>query len=283
MLYTLRNDRLNITIDDFGAQMISLKLDGAEKLWQNPTNTWTGHAPLLFPVCGNCQVWVEGVQYPITSHGFAKRMPFECVCQKQDQITFQLCSNSQTLALYPFHFDFSVTYQICQNTLFVTYDVTNKGTNVMYFSCGGHESFALQGNFEHYSIQFEKEEKLLGLLHDEQTGQLNGQTIDYGVGKKYVFDKPSFENGKTVIFANVNSRKLTFCHKDTPIAELQFDGFGNLLLWAPLSYLGVCIEPWINLPDLPSEAQTELSQKKNFVELQPLQSKKLVRSIKYLI
>ena len=34
MNYTISNQRLSVTVSDFGAQMMSLTLDGTERLWQ---------------------------------------------------------------------------------------------------------------------------------------------------------------------------------------------------------------------------------------------------------
>ena len=51
MNYYLKNNKLELVIDSFGAQITSVKLDGIEKLWQNDNGSWEGHAPLLFPVC----------------------------------------------------------------------------------------------------------------------------------------------------------------------------------------------------------------------------------------
>ena len=66
MKYTVKNKTLSVTVDSYGAEMVSVEYNGKERLWQNATGEWAGHAPLLFPVCGHFGVTVDGVSYPIS-------------------------------------------------------------------------------------------------------------------------------------------------------------------------------------------------------------------------
>ena len=50
MEYYLRSNELEVTISTLGAEMISVKYYSKERLWQNDNNTWSGHAPVLFPI-----------------------------------------------------------------------------------------------------------------------------------------------------------------------------------------------------------------------------------------
>ena len=53
MLYTVKNDKLSLTVSDMGAEMQSLlSCDGTEFLWQGDPAYWTGHAYIMFPICG---------------------------------------------------------------------------------------------------------------------------------------------------------------------------------------------------------------------------------------
>lgn len=47
MLYEIKNDKLSITADTFGAELHSIKLDGKEYLWQCG-DAWKRYAPILF-------------------------------------------------------------------------------------------------------------------------------------------------------------------------------------------------------------------------------------------
>lgn len=48
MLYEIKNDKLSITADTFGAELHSIKLNGKEYLWQCG-DAWKRYAPILFP------------------------------------------------------------------------------------------------------------------------------------------------------------------------------------------------------------------------------------------
>ena len=53
MYYTLKNDKISLSVDTLGAQMISLKsADGVEYLWQGDPQYWGDQAPNLFPFIG---------------------------------------------------------------------------------------------------------------------------------------------------------------------------------------------------------------------------------------
>ncbi len=60
MFYTLQNRHAKIKVNDFGAELSSVVIDGKERLWQNSDGTWNEHAPLLFPVCGHFGCTVDG-------------------------------------------------------------------------------------------------------------------------------------------------------------------------------------------------------------------------------
>ncbi|MFR5051309.1 MAG: hypothetical protein ACLTCP_08240 [Ruminococcus bicirculans (ex Wegman et al. 2014)] len=47
MLYEIKNDKLSISADTFGAELHSIKLDGKEYLWQCG-DAWKRYAPILF-------------------------------------------------------------------------------------------------------------------------------------------------------------------------------------------------------------------------------------------
>ena len=50
MEHTIKNDFLRMTLDDTGAQMMSITAaDGTEYLWNGNPAYWGGSAPNLFP------------------------------------------------------------------------------------------------------------------------------------------------------------------------------------------------------------------------------------------
>ena len=104
---TLQNEYLSIQIAERGAELCSIMCNGKEYLWQADPKFWGRHSPVLFPIVG--KVWddvytVEGKNYPLSQHGFARDMDFELVSQSATEVTYRLMSTEETLKKYPFPF-----------------------------------------------------------------------------------------------------------------------------------------------------------------------------------
>lgn len=280
MQYTIHNDRLSITIDTKGGELVSVRYQGAERLWQNDNGAWAGHAPLLFPHCGQFHVVVNGKTYAYRPHGIARKSTFTLVNSGEDFLTLAFSSDEETKACYPFDFTFSVTYRLCEDKLEVDYDVKNIGDKTLYFGCGAHDSFALPEPIGNYRIRFEQDEIFRHYVHNTK-GILTGEIQTLGEGK--IFDVPeAYLNGDTVIFGKIRSRKVTLLHKNgTPVAEIEFPDFSNLLLWRAPGGQMLCVEPWTNLPDTEGSFEIELKDKYGIMAVSAGDTRHITRSIRY--
>ena len=281
MKYTIKNKTLSVTVESYGAEMVSVEYNGKERLWQNATGEWAGHAPLLFPVCGHFGVTVDGVSYPISAHGFAKKSEFAFEKSGENFLTFSLSSNENTKKVYPFDFIFRVTYRVDGGKLTVEYAVENTGDKPLYFACGSHETYALDQNVDGYELRFEKDETFTHLYHDK-AGYLTGETKEFGNGKTFALPRDFLQNGETIIFQDLSSRKLALWEKSgEKLADVTFDGFSNLLLWRNGDGKFICIEPWTNLPDPAGAKDSEFSTKAGVMKVEKGQTKTLTRTITY--
>jgi galactose mutarotase-like enzyme len=177
MKYTIANEKISVTVNSDGAELISVVKDGKEWIWQNPTGEWAGHAPLLFPVCGHFGLTHEGVEYPLPSHGFAKRKAYTVASKTDTRLEFVLCADESTKEVYPFDFCFHVIYAIEDSKLSIEYVVENVGEKPLYFACGGHESFNLDANVDSYVLTFDKEENFVAIVGENTTDTLAGEHI----------------------------------------------------------------------------------------------------------
>ena len=281
MQYTIHNDTLSCTINSLGAELVSVVKDGKQRVWQNQTGDWAGHGPVLFPVCGHCGVKVGGVEYPISAHGFAKKTEFTLVKQTETEVVLSIEANEQTKKVYPFDFRFEVSYAIKGNILSVGYRVVNPASTPLYFACGGHESFALDGGVENYEIAFEKQENLVHYFHDDD-GYMTGETKAYGALQTLPLPEDFLQEGRTLIFKGIASRKVWLSERGgKKLAEITFDGFENLLVWHAGKAPFICIEPWTNLPDPANKADVEFGEKGGVIEVLGETEKTLVRTIAY--
>jgi len=207
MNYVIQNDKLTVTLSSLGAELISIKKGEKEYIWQNPTGEWAGHAPILFPVCGNCAMTVDGVSYPIPFHGVARKAQFALEKQSENSLTFALVSDAETEKVFPFEFIFRVIYTVNGETLTIQYAVENPAKKDLYFSCGSHEAYALDGAINEYEVEFEKEETLVNCVASEDR-QLTGEKVALGNFKTFPLPKEYLRNDDTLIFKGIRSREV---------------------------------------------------------------------------
>ena len=270
MNYEFGSEVLRCVASEFGAELISVKYCGKERMWQNENGGWDRHAPVLFPYGGYCNVKKDGVLYPFSRHGVVIDQTFTVAEKTEDKIVFCLRANAETKKYYPYDFSLFVTYMVVGNRLQVTYEAVNEGEEVMYGGFASHESYALDGEVDEFAVEFEKEEKFLSLYALKDDGRMTGESNDFGQGMTFPFPK-AYMQDSTVIFANVQSRKVTLKKRgeDKPLVRVSFADFPNILFWHPKDSRMVCIEPWQNLPDdLVGEPQ-DISKKQGFSAIAP--------------
>ena len=143
----ISNKNLEVKINSFGAELISLKnLDkNIEYMWQKNPQYWNKCSPVLFPFVGaikNNQYFYNGYKYLFSSkHGFARDNEFELLNQQKDYIEFIFRANENTKKIYPFNFNFYIKYILKDNSLQIEYKVENLEDKKMYFSLGAHPAF----------------------------------------------------------------------------------------------------------------------------------------------
>ena len=153
-----------------GAELISYKLDGIEKIHQgqdcideNGRVYWKRHFPVLFPIVGKLKqnkTIINGRTYEMGQHGFARDMEFEPVTKLDNFHSYVLKSNPSTFVKYPFDFSLYVTYRTDENKLTTMYKVVNEGDNNMTFGIGGHPAFKIEQRdlySDEYYLELRKE------------------------------------------------------------------------------------------------------------------------------
>lgn len=143
---TLSNDKVEIKINNHGAELCSIKnlQTGKHYLWNADPKFWNRSSPVLFPFVGAVKDKVyrhEGVEYPMNQHGFARDMDFELVNKTENEVWFSITSTDETYKVYPFHFQLEIGYRLDKNTVVVMWKVKNLNDNTMYFSIGAHPAF----------------------------------------------------------------------------------------------------------------------------------------------
>lgn len=257
MNYVIKNDQLTVTISDLGAELQSIVHDGTEYLWNGDPTYWKSRSPILFPFVGRFtdgKYTLNGKEYEMGIHGFAKLMTYEVEEQFESSITFLLTENEETLKQYPYHFAFRVIYTLDGNALEVKCEVENDSEEMMYFGIGGHPAFNVPMEeglaFEDYRLEFAQP------CQPEQiefspTVMLSGKLTPYELvnGTSIPLRHDLFDHDAVVlqhmadtvkICSDKGTRSVTVSYPDMP-----YVGFWHAVKKdAPY----VCIEPWCTLP-----------------------------------
>lgn len=270
---TISNSTLKASIKHAGAELFSLKDNqNQEYIWEGNPVFWGKHSPVLFPIVGtlkNNTYTINGKEYQLPRHGFARDMEFQLIDKTGNSATFSLQSNSETLKKYPFDFELQLIYTLNETTLDIAYKVINKSETKIPFSIGAHPAIALPENFENYSFKFEKEEDLkYSLLENDlisnKTESL--QTIENLVPLNYKL----FEND-ALVFKTLESNSLTILENSKPYIKVDFADFPSLGIWTKDKAPFVCIEPWFGYSDT-AENSGDLFEKEGILILDAKQT-----------
>ncbi len=278
MMLMIQNDRLCVTVDTLGAQLMSLRsAEGTEYLWQGDPAYWSDRAPILFPFIGRLtknSYTYRGKKYPMEIHGFANKMEFSPVEQGVDYLILELRSTIVTIARYPFDFTLRVIYALNGNKLEIVYQVENRSDHYMPFGIGGHPGFRvplLPGeSFTDYELEFTQP------CQPDRVGftpsvYVSGQDEAYPLqdGKRLNLDHSLFDED-AIILKNMG-KEVTLRSK--------VSHHGVCVSYPDMAYLGiwhrpktdapyVCIEPWSSIPSR-QDIVEEFSCKSDLIQLAP--------------
>jgi galactose mutarotase-like enzyme len=118
----ISNSILTVEISEHGAEILSIKKNGKEYLWQGDAKFWGRRSPVLFPNVG--RVWNDeyryaGNTYQMGQHGFARDMDFQVTYKEDDGIVYWFESTPDTLGKYPFPFRLIIGYLLDGNKIVV--------------------------------------------------------------------------------------------------------------------------------------------------------------------
>jgi len=269
MEITITNGTLTATINPKGAELNSLTKKGTEYMWEGNPEFWGKHSPVLFPIVGtlkNNLYNYNGTTYNLSRHGFARDNDFTVINKEANTATFLLAATDALKENYPFDFELALVYTLHESELTLEYHITNKGTAPMPFCVGAHPAFALPGNFEAYSLKFEKDEPLVStqlvndLLSDitEELPAVNGELpLTYSL-----FEKDA------LIFKSLESKSITIKKGGEDYLAVRYFDFPHLGIWTKVGAPFLCIEPWQGYSDT-ENANGDILNKEGIIALEP--------------
>lgn len=274
-MITIQNKKLKATFNKLGAELTSLinLENGKEIMWSGNPDFWGGQSPVLFPTVGalkNEQYIFEGKTYELPRHGFARRRIFEIKNSSENEVVFELKSDSDSRKIYPFEFSLEIKYALVENKLTVSYLVKNLSGKAMYFSLGAHPGFAIDTknglNYNDYEILFSDDEKLE--IHPLIDNLISNETQTINLENKTLQLSYELFSKDALVMTTMKSRELILKNKKNHHKVIfTFSNFPYFGIWAAKNADFVCLEPWQGIADLENHNQ-ELTAKFGILKLE---------------
>ena len=269
----LENDILIAKTVNQGAELISLinKKTGIEYIWQADPKHWARHAPILFPFVGKLkedQYRYQGNSYKMGQHGFARDHQFTIVEKTETFISLVLRSDDELKSHYPFDFGLKVAYTLSENTIKVSYQVSNTGEEPLYFSIGGHPAFncplGAGKKRSDYHLKFNQPEATE--IHYLTDGLFAGATEPFE-GDVLTLPENRFDRD-ALVFKSLESNSISLMDNvDKTWLTFNFEGFPYFGIWSKSRTSPfVCIEPWYGIADQASH-DGDIAKKEGIIKL----------------
>ncbi len=252
--YELKNKFLSIKVDSHGAELKSLKrlTDNQEYMWKGDPAFWGRTSPVLFPFVGgvNRKLYrVDGKEYAMNQHGFARDMEFELVSRSETEIWFELQSNEETLQKYPYAFVLKLGYKLGENSVEVCWQVENPSDETMYFAIGGHPAFNCplkEGTKQtDYVLKFDEQKQVVSTQLSKE-GMATDTKVSYELKDGILPITEHLFDDDALVIEHHQVQLAALCYADgTPYLTIRMAAplFG---IWSPPKKNApfVCIEPW---------------------------------------
>lgn len=279
-LVTITGDGLTVRINPLGAELWSLTdSGGAEYMTDGDPAFWGGHAPLLFPIVGSLSgdvLRLDGREYPLPRHGFARRSLFAPVHVEGNEARFRLTDSPETRAVYPFGFVLEVSFRIDAMTLHIATSVFNPNADPLPFSFGYHPAFAwpLPGGADKaaHKLVFEADEPQDVRRVSRETGLLLAQGEPTPIAARELPLREDLFRADALIWDHLSSRSLRYGADGGTQLDIAFPDTPSLGVWQVPGARYICIEPWAGHAD-PEDFTGDFRQKLGIVLLQSGQTR----------
>ncbi len=287
-LITLENKYLKVQVSSLGAELQSVKNRTLqiEYIWQADPEFWARKSPVLFPIVGklqNNQYQLNGENYQMNQHGFARNEEFKVKSQTDQKVVFELKESKETLKMYPYKFNLQISYLLEEQNLSIQYQVKNTQKTEMYFSIGAHPAFNVPlfpgESYKDYFLEFNHSESAERYLIEDGLITKNTQSVFYHPTKLDLF-KALFYND-ALVFKQLKSNVLKIKSKlHAHGLSIEANDFPYYGIWAQKDADFVCLEPWCGIADEKNK-KLDFSEKEGINRLAPAEEFKRTISLKF--
>ncbi|MDR1689918.1 MAG: aldose 1-epimerase family protein [Clostridiales bacterium] len=275
MRFELENSLVKISVESLGAELKSVKgANGTQFLYGGCGRFWNFSSPVLFPFVGrqkNGVYFYRGQKYEMPIHGLARRCEFTLIEKTGDKLTFELKSNDETLAVYPFGFIFRIGYELVGNTVKISYSVKNTGEDKMFFGLGAHPGFLCplfkDERFDDYFLEF-SENETADIMKVTEAGLFSKETAPFLKEENKINLNFDLFKNDALVFSGLKSKSVCLkSKKNSGYIKLDFGEFKYLGIWTLAGAEFLCIEPWQTHGDY-EDFEGEISEKPGILKLE---------------
>ncbi|MGN6375155.1 MAG: aldose 1-epimerase family protein [Sphingomonas sp.] len=279
------NGTMWAAINPYGAELTHFHdAEGRELMTDADPAYWPKHAPILFPVVGETNghvIRVDGTEYPMGRHGFARDMMFELAEHEPTRAVFQLTDNELTREHYPFAFLLEIAFTLDGTTLMLDARIENRSDGAMPAQFGFHPALAWPLPYgeprDDHRIVFDTDEPA-ELLELSQQGLVAEARRASPLDGRELRLRDALFRDDALIWDPVHSGMVRYGASKGPRLEVAFPDTPRLGVWSKPGSRFVCIEPWHGLAD-PDGFTGELRDKPGVFEIAPGDEKRIGMSI----
>lgn len=276
MIYIIKNDQLHIEINSIGAQIMSIKKNNEEFLWQGDEKFWANRAPILFPLVGrieNDNITIDGQDCNMTKHGFIRDFEWEVAENSADKIIFKITHNDEFLKKYPYKFEVLAEYWLEDVDFKQKYTVKNLDAKKICYGFGLHPAFFCNKSdgekFEDFIVDFNKKIDFDTCTYtDKMMVNCNEKVQIMKNENQLQLNEKLFEKD-AIITMDVNFDTVSIINKNKgKILDFKFSGFDIFAIWKPKNAPFVCLEPWTTISgNFPYQQNYEQNKTVKFLEV----------------
>jgi galactose mutarotase-like enzyme len=284
-LVEIASDALAAAINPFGAELTHLRDSAGRELMTDADPAfWPKHAPILFPAIGvtnGSVIRLDGAEYPMPKHGFARDLPFEVIRRDRDRATFRLVDTADTRDHYPFAFELDITFALKSAMLSIEARIANPNERPMPAQFGFHPALAWPLPFGEpradHRITFDADEpeRLLRVAPD---GLIAPERRDNPLDGRTLHLRDALFTDDALVFDPLHSSRVRYGAGQGPALELAFPDTPRLGIWTKPGAHFVCIEPWHGLAD-PEGFTGDFHDKPGVFQVAPGGEKRIAMSV----
>lgn len=264
----IANEVLEVSVNENGSLLDSVKFKGEEYLWQGSEKSWKSKDIVIFPFVARLKDgWytVDGKKYEMKIHGLARYNTFKAVENTGNSLTMRLESDEETKKQYPFDFRFDVKYTLEGSSLKIAYEVENTGDKEMFFGLGTHFGWIIDGEegdgfcdvSGNYAL-IDTDAPIMQYEFDDDTHLIKGiKAAEFT--NRIPLDKSTFRHD-AVVMKN-SAEKVTLIRRNGKKIVFDIGKVPVLAIWSNATAgRYACVEAWQGLPDY-VDADRELKNK----------------------